>query len=251
MFSVKNKNILITGATSGIGLAVAKKLSELEANVFFTGRRNSGKELAKQIKATFFKCDSTKNEELEKTFKEIAKKNKLDALIINSGVAGNEKTIKESLDDDVNKVFEVNLKSVFNTLKICQDYIKDGSSIIITGSTAGSGITTAGFGSYSASKAGASYLGRTAAIELGNRNIRVNTICPGSIDGGMNEDVDDKTKKILASFNTLNRWGSIDEVVGTYVFLVSNASSFISGQEIRIDGGLTAGISTHIFNNLM
>lgn len=124
--------------------------------------------------------------------------------------------------------------------------MNDGGSIITTGSVAGCGTTNAGSGVYAASKAGVAYLTRTSAIELASRGIRANTVCPAVIAGtGMMVDDDGSPEsKFFSSLTALGRMGRIDEVVGVYNFLASSSASFITGQEIRIDGGMTAGLGS-------
>ena len=116
----------------------------------------------------------------------------------------------------------------------------------------GAGTTNAGSAVYAATKAAVAYLTRTSAIELAPRNIRANSVCPAVIadTGMMTADNGCDEARLLASLTALGRMGRLDEVVGAYNFLASDAATFITGQELRVDGGLTAGIGLPIFNGL-
>ena len=145
---------------------------------------------------------------------------------------------------------DLNFNGVFYALKYGPAHLKDGASVIGTGSTAGSGMTHAGSGVYSASKAGVAYLTRTSAIENANRGIRVNLVCPALIAGTgmMTEDDGGDDARFLSQLTAFGRMGRQDEVVGIYNFLAGDGSTFITGQEIRVDGGMTAGIGMPIFD---
>ena len=123
--------------------------------------------------------------------------------------------------------------------------MNDGGSIIVTGSVAGSGLTAPGQGEYAASKAGAAYLARTSAIELAPRSIRVNVVAPASIYGtGMMDYPEDSDELALfRNLTALGRMGKSEDLVGLYNYLASDSSSFLTGEEIRIDGGMSAGVT--------
>ena len=251
MNNLNNKTALICGATSGIGLAVAKNFVANGARVIITGRRESGEDTASKIGAQFIRCDVTVEAEVEACFAEAEQHlGKLDVLVINAGVADDEGSIEAFSSEGMRSIVEVNLNGVFYSLKYGPRHMNDDGSIINTGSVAGSGTTHAGAAVYAATKAAGAYLARTAAIENAPRRIRVNSICPGIIAGtGMMIDDDGSDEaKFLGTLTAFGRMGRQDEVVGLYNFLASEASTFITGQEIRIDGGLSAGISLPIFD---
>lgn len=244
-----DKKVLITGGTSGIGKAIAESFIQLGAKVVITGRRTEGGEIAGKMGATFIRCDVTIEEDVTRTYKSaVADSGLLDVIILNAGVAHDTEGLENTPTDIMREIIETNLMGVYYGLKHAPSYMENKGSIITTGSAAGSGITTFGAGEYAASKAGAAYLVRTAAIEFADRGIRVNSVCPASIAGTgmMAEDDGSPVAKLYASFTALNRMGSQDEAVGLYKFLASDESTFITGQEIRIDGGATAGISAHV-----
>ena len=251
MNNLNDKTALICGATSGIGLAIAKNYIANGAQVIITGRRESGEETASQIGAQFIRCDVTVETAVEACFKEAEQRlGKLDVLVINAGIADEEGSIEAFSGEGMRSIVEVNLNGVFYALKYGPRHMNDGGSIINTGSVAGSGITHAGTGVYAATKAAGAYLARTAAIENASRSIRVNSVCPAMIAGtGMMVDDDGSDDaKFLATLTAFGRMGRQDEAVGIYNFLASDASTFITGQEVRVDGGLSAGISLPIFS---
>lgn len=253
--NIKDKRVLITGGTSGIGLAIATAFVENGASVIITGRRESGADIAKGIHANFVNCDVTQEQSVEASYKaaEKALGGKLDVVILNAGVAVDTDGIENTPSSVMRDLVETNLMGPFYGLKYAPAHMNDNGSIILTGSIAGSGFTSFGNAEYAASKAGVAYLGRTAAIEFAERGIRVNTIAPSTIEGTgmMVPDNGSDLAKFLSKFSALGRMGKQGEVVPTYQFLASDASSYITGQEIRVDGGVTAGISMPIMELML
>lgn len=245
MHSLKGKIAFITGGTAGIGLAVAKNFAENGADVVVTGRRAAGGDIAAEHGVKFLRCDAADEGQVRKAFSEIEETaGKIDVLVINAGVADDEGSIGEYGFDRARRLIDINLNGVFLALKYGPRHMNDGGSVITTGSVAGRGWTGAGSGVYAASKAGAAYLTRTAAIELAPREIRANTVCPAVIAGTgmMVEDDGGPEARFFGTLTALGRMGRMEEVVGAYNFLASSASTFITGQEICIDGGVTAGL---------
>ena len=253
MHSLDGKIALITGGTGGISLAVARNFVDCGATVTITGRRAEGDSIAAEIGATFERCDAAVEADVARCFAAVEESaGKIDILVINAGSAADEGSIETFATESMEKLVDVNLKGVFLALKYGPRHMNDGGSIITTGSVSGAGTTNAGSAAYSASKAGAAYLARTSAIELAPRNIRVNSVCPAVIanTGMMTADNGCDEARLLASLTALGRMGRLDEVVGAYNFLASDAATFITGQELRVDGGLTAGIGLPIFGAL-
>ena len=250
MDSLKGKIALVTGGTSGIGLAVAASFVDNGAVVTITGRRDSGGQIAKDIGASFIQCDATDEQQVSDCFDAAENQyGKIDILVVNAGIADDEGSIADFATDSMKHLVDVNLGGVFLALKYGPGHMNDGGSIITTGSVAGAGTTNAGAGVYAASKAGVAYLTRTCAIEVASRGIRANTVCPALIAGtGMMTDDDGGPEaQLLSQLTAFGRMGRQDEVVGAYNFLAGPASTFITGQELRVDGGMTAGIGNPIF----
>lgn len=248
MHSLSGKTAIITGGTSGIGFQVAKNFIENGATVTITGRRANGEEIAASIGASFIQCDVTDEASVKAA---LAKVGKIDVIVANAGMAADEGSIEECSGEQAFEIINTNLMGTFYTLKYAPASLIDGGSIIATGSIAGSGITHAGSGVYSASKAGVAYLVRTAAIENAPRGIRVNAVCPAMIAGtGMMVAEDDPMAAFLGALTAMGRMGKQSEITGIYNFLASDSASFITGQEIRVDGGATAGIGLPVFEAL-
>jgi len=253
MFSLEGKKALITGSASGIGLAVAKAFIKAGAMVIISDLQD-GEEVAKEIGASFIQLNVTDEQKMKQAFEKIEREHgKLDILVNNAGIAIDIDSIETAPDGAMQKIINVNLFGVYYAMKYAPKHMNDGGSIINLGSSAGSGMTTAGHGEYSASKAGVAYLTRTAAIELGLRGIRVNAICPGGIAGtGMTTPDDDSpTANFYRTVTALGRMGSPADLLGLFNYLASDASSYLTGQEICIDGGMSAGITLPTLDKIM
>lgn len=245
MHCLNEKVAVITGGSSGIGLEVARNFVASGATVIVCSRTGNAA-LASEIGATFLKIDMSDEQQVIGLFASVRKDyGEIDVLVNNAGIALDLEDLDSTDSEDMKKIIEINTYGVWYAMKYGARNMRDGGSIINTGSVAGSGTTSAGNTEYSMSKAAVAYITRTAAIELGDRAIRVNAVCPGLIAGTgmMTEDDGGPTARFCSALTALGRMGRLDEIAGVYNFLASDASSFITGQEICIDGGMTAGRS--------
>jgi NAD(P)-dependent dehydrogenase (short-subunit alcohol dehydrogenase family) len=243
----KDKKFVVTGGTSGIGYAVAKQLASEGGKVIVTGRAKAAlvtttRQLGTSV--TPFESDAGNLADIqslirftEKTF------GKLDGIFANAGVAifGPIDSVSEETYDSI---MMVNVKGVFFLLQQAIPVLNDGASVVINASTAGTKsrhITVV----YSASKAAARALTKGFATALVSRNIRVNTVSPGPIDtplwfkeGGLPKDMLDPVMQASKDSNPMKRFGTPEEVANAVTFLLSSQSSYITGTEIFVDGGL-------------
>ena len=245
MGKLEGKIALITGGTSGIGLATAKQFVKEGAFVFITGRREA--ELAAAVKdigrnVTGIQGDVSNLDDLDRLFAQIKReKTKLDIVFANAGVAkysalGN---ITEELYDSI---FNINVKGLLFTVQKALPLLPDGGSIILNSSIVGSkGLSSNSV--YSATKAAVRSFARTWTTDLKDRRIRVNAVSPGSIDTpGLGEllassEVGEQRKKMISNSIPLGRFGTPEEIARAVVFLASNDSSYVTGTELFVDGG--------------
>ncbi len=237
-FSLAGKKAFITGACSGIGLAVTKRYLEAGARVVMA----DGQALADQLGALFVRVDVSDEQQVAEGLASAAQRvGKFDILLNNAGIGDLLGPMEESETDRWHRLFNINVFGVYFGLKYGPQQMNDGGSIINTASQAA--ITMLPDSEpYSATKASVVTMSKTAALELGARGIRVNAVCPGYIDTPMNQDTDEAYALPLV-LNPLGRVGTTDDVVGLYHFLAADESSFITGQALLVDGGWTAGVT--------
>jgi NAD(P)-dependent dehydrogenase (short-subunit alcohol dehydrogenase family) len=245
MGKLDGKIALVTGGSSGIGLATAKRFADEGAYVFITGRRET--ELAEAVReigknVTGVKGDVSKLDDLDRLFAQIKReKGKLDIVFANAGVARYAPlgTITEELFDSI---FETNVKGVLFTVQKALPLLPDGASIILNASIVGSKGLAAN-SVYSATKAALRSFARTWTTDLKSRHIRVNAVSPGSIDTpGLSDllassEVGQERKKSISNMTPLGRLGTPDEIAKAVVFLASDDSSYVAGTELFVDGG--------------
>ena len=245
MGKLEGKTVLVTGGSSGIGLATAKRFAEEGAYVFVTGRRED--ELENAVKAigkdaTGVRGDVSKLDDLDRLFAQISRKtDKLDVLFANAGIAKYAPlgAISEQLYD---AIFDTNVKGLLFTVQKALPLMPDGASIILNASVVGSkGLATNSV--YSATKAAVRSFARTWTTDLKARRIRVNAVSPGSIDTpGLSDllassEVGAERKKLITNAVPLGRLGGADEIAKAVVFLASDDASYITGIELFVDGG--------------
>jgi len=240
------KIALVTGGSSGIGLASAKRFVREGADVIITGRRE--RELADAVKAigqnvTGIKADMSKGGDLDRLFKEIReKKQRLDVVFANAGVA-KYAALGSITEEFFDSIFDINVKGVLFTVQQALPLMPDGSSIVLNASiVAAKGLPQNSV--YSASKAAVRSFARTWATDLKARRIRVNVVSPGTTDTpGLSEllassEVGQQRLKMIPTIVPLGRLGTPDEIAKAVVFLASDDSSYITGIELFVDGGL-------------
>lgn len=244
--NVKAKNCLVTGGSRGIGKSIALTLARLGANVAITYARSSdaANQVVKEIeetgvKALAFQADAVDFQKAEEVISEIVKEwGSLDALVNNAGITRDNLILRmdEQAWDDV---LTTNLKSVFNYSKAATKPMMRarGGSIINISSVVGiSG--NAGQSNYAASKAGIIGFTKSYAKELASRNIRANVVAPGYILTEMTEQLSEKVLETIKKETPLGRAGEPAEVSNVVAFLASDLSSYITGEVIRVDGGM-------------
>jgi len=236
-----NKNVVITGGTTGIGFATAKAFISAGANVWIIGRTavNLQKAAAEINSPKLFTVvsDTSKLEDISILEKAIAETgNKLDVLFLNAGIATFE-PIEKVTEANFDAQFNTNVKGHFFTLQKLLPYLADGAAVIFTSSTVATA-TNLGASVYSATKGALNKIAQIAANELAGRKIRVNIVSPGPIlTPGLEGAVPEEAKAYLASATALQRIGDPDEIARTVLFLSSGDASFITGTEIVVDGG--------------
>lgn len=244
---LKGKTAIVTGASRGIGKAIVLKLAKLGANVVINYRNNEEKaeELLREIesygtKAIKVKCDVSKFDEtkllIDKTLETFGS---IDILVNNAGITRDNLLIRMK-ETDFDLVLDTNLKGTFNTIKhVSKIMLKQRSGSIINISSISGVIGNIGQVNYSASKAGVIGLTKSAARELAQRGVRVNAIAPGFIETDMTDKLPEDVKKKMLENTPLNRFGKPEEIADVVVFLASDMSSFVTGQIINVNGGMS------------
>jgi 3-oxoacyl-[acyl-carrier protein] reductase len=243
---LSGKSALVTGASKGIGRAIALRFAEEGANVAFTylssveqGTALEAELSEKGIKAKGYRSDASDFSQAEKLINDvIADFGSLDVLVNNAGIT--QDTLLLRMTEEMwDKVINVNLKSCFNTVKAVTKQMmkqKNGSIINMTSVVGLKG--NAGQANYAASKAGIIGFTKSVALELGSRGIRSNAIAPGFIETEMTAKLDEKTVQSWRDAIPMKRGGKPEDVADACVFLGSDLSAYISGQVIQVDGGM-------------
>lgn len=244
---LKNKMVLVTGATRGIGHEVALALAHQGAQIVFNYRLQS-EQMALALKSTIedlggkaypLQFDMGKPEEIQKSLEAFLKEGHLiEGVVNNAGVARDQLIMRLSLED-LDETLNVNLKGAFYIMKVLsRSLLKVPAASIVNISSVVGLMGNSGQSAYSASKAGLIGLTKSLAKELASKNIRCNAICPGFITTDMTASLPEKVKEHYLSEIPLKRMGSGSEVANLVAFLLSSASSYITGEVIKIDGGL-------------
>lgn len=244
---LSKKVALITGAGRGIGAAIAKELASKGAYVVinYSGNDEAAKLTLKEVeelggKGELYKCNVSDFAQVEDMIKSIiSKHNRIDILVNNAGITKDDLVMKMT-EEEFDKVIDVNLKGTFNTIRHVTKYmLKQRSGRIINMSSVVGILGNAGQVNYSASKAGVIGITKSTAKELASRNITVNAIAPGYIDTDMTRVLKDEVKSNIVNTIPLKRMGQVSDIAKTVAFLVSDYASYITGQVISVDGGMS------------
>ncbi len=242
-----NKVVVVTGGTSGIGLATAQAFAAEGASVFITGRRQEALDAAlKQIggRVTGVRGDMSNLADIDRLYDAVQQKHaQVDVVFANAG-GGEMVPLGAISEEHYQKTFDTNVKGVLFTVQKALPLLKDGASVILTSSTTSVSGTPA-FSVYSATKAAVRNFARNWILDLKDRHIRVNAISPGVTDtAGLNElfgggDQAQGTKDYLAGLIPAGRVGQPEEIARAVLFLASDDASFVNGIELFVDGGMT------------
>ena len=242
MINLKNKNVVLTGATGGIGNCILEKLVEAEANVIATGtnenKLNAIKNKYKSVKIEKF--DISEHKEIENFINKVSNvlENKIDILINNAGVTSDNLSIRMK-EEEWKKVIDINLTSTFLLSKnVIKKMLKNKKGKIINITSVVGHTGNIGQANYTASKAGLVAMSKSFALEYGKKNINVNCVSPGFITTEMTNKIDEKYKETLKSRIPMDRFGDPKDVANTVVFLCSNLSDYITGETIHVNGGM-------------
>ena len=237
---------LVAGGTAGIGLAVAKAFAQAGAITTIGGRRDGAAEVAAEAACRFVRLDVADESSIVAALADAAARDgKLDVLVLNAGIGQPPGPLAKLDSGAAAAVVQTNLLGTFYGLKHAPAHMNDGGSVVLTSSiSAVSGTPFEGL--YGATKAAVSALARSAAVDLGPRGIRVNAVQPGPTWTALNP-MPERWSEVMAP---LGRKGTVEDLVGTYLFLASDASRYLTGQAITVDGGTTLGMSRELLKLL-
>ena len=245
MKNLSEKVVLVTGASRGIGAAIAQQLSDAGAKVIVNyagGKESADETVAAIVKsggdAIALQADVSKSEEVKNMFDAaIAHYGRIDVLVNNAGIMIT-KLLKDTTDEDFTRQFDINVRGTFNTMREAATRLADNGSII-NFSTSVNRIMLPGYGTYVATKAAVEQLTRIMSKEVGTRGINVNSVSPGPTNtalftNGKSQEVIDR----LASLSAFNRIGEPDDIAKIVVFLASDDAKWITAQNIGVNGGM-------------
>lgn len=241
MFSLQDKVAVITGGGSGLGLATVKRFLAAGAKVVMADLRDC-EALAQELGCAFVKTDVSQEEDVARLMKEAYDRfGPLDVIVNNAGIILPEQRMDDADLADYEKLYRVNTLSVVLGIKHGAKYMRDGGAILNTASNSANG-DFSGYGAYIASKSAVVGITKAAAIEYAERGIRVNCICPNTIDTPMAYVEGCETElKVVDVLTPLGRMCKADEAAALYHFLASDDCAYITGEDIYIDGGMKAG----------
>ena len=252
MSSTSNKVVVITGGSSGIGLAAARRFADGGAQVIIASRRNSA-DIAADIGARSIQTDVSRETDVRDCMSAVAAEyGRIDSVVCSAGAFVSPAHSTELTAEAMMECFSINTLAVLYAIKHAVPYMPAGGSFVIVTSLAAK-MTIAGYGAYAASKAATSSLVRTAAMELGPRGIRVNEVAPSSVDTPMlrSQDNADEEIALTCTMAPLGRMARAEEVGSVIEFLASGGGSAMTGQQLVVDCGQSAGVSDSILETLL
>ena len=242
MIDLKGKKVLVTGASGGIGKAIALELSSSGADLCLTGRNKS--ELENLQKIIGVNCQTVisdlSNSEGINNLADQAQEimGQIDILVNNAGITKDNLFMRMS-EDDWNEVININLNSIFKlTKQLIKGMVKRRYGRIINITSVIGVAGGAGQSNYSASKAGIIAMSKSLAQEVGSRSVTVNSIAPGFVETNMTAELSDDRKEDILRSISVGRLGKPDDIAGAVCFLASDKASYITGQTIHINGGM-------------
>lgn len=250
IFNLKDKTAIITGGSRGLGKAMALALAGAGANTVLISRnREDVEQAAAEVasssgrKSLGIAADVCKGEDVEKAVEQTLKEwGQIDILVNNAGVGGR-KSLLDLSEEEWDRIIDINLKGTFLCAKaVGKEMVKQRKGKVINVSSTLGSVALAGRSAYASSKGGVIQFTKALAVEWAPYNIHVNAICPGPFETEMNKASRDDPEiyKFFAGKVPLGRWGKPEEIAGTVIYLASEASSFVTGATIYIDGGWTA-----------
>ena len=245
MSSLKDKNIIVTGASGGIGNSIVEKLNQNGANILATGTRiEKLEELKKKFNnIKILKFDISQHDKIEEFIENATKElgGSLYCIVNNAGITKDNLTIRMSLEE-WSKVININLTSTFLMCKYSiKKMLKNKSGKIINITSVVGHTGNVGQANYTASKAGIVAMSKSLAIEYAKKNINVNCISPGFISTAMTDQIDEKFKETIIAKIPSNRLGKPEDIANAVNFLSSDQSDYINGETLHVNGGMYLG----------
>jgi len=245
MNSLKNKNIIVTGASGGIGNSIVESLYNNGANILATGTRV---ERLENLKAKFdnikiLKFDILQHEKIEEFINNATNElgGSLDGIVNNAGITKDNLAIRMSLEEWT-KVINVNLTSTFLMCKYSiKKMLKNKAGKIINITSVVGHTGNVGQANYTASKAGIVAMSKSLSAEYAKKNINVNCVSPGFISTAMTDQIDEKYKEAIIAKIPSNRLGKPEDIANAVIFLISNQSDYINGETLHVNGGMYFG----------
>jgi NAD(P)-dependent dehydrogenase (short-subunit alcohol dehydrogenase family) len=245
----KGKAALVTGGNRGIGLAVVRMLSSAGASVALAARNQArGEKAAAAAAAKFIQTDVREASDCEKAVNEtLAAFGRLDILVNAAGVIFRNRTVEQTTEAEWDATFDTNAKGAFLMAKYALPLLRDSKGVIVNVASYVGLVGFAGTSAYAASKAALVNLTRSMALDHAREGIRINCVCPGSVETEMIHEAwekygdVEKARKIWSEKHPLGRIASPEEIARTVLFLAGEDASFVTGAALPVDGGITAG----------